>query len=204
MQWHRSSSVPSNRDDPKLMAITAAARSKWASEALHSPCSALWRHATGLEGVCCRRFSSFWHSTKPWLADHSAHRSTWVVPYAVLALILLCSINATALISPCVLGIAPDSDGGSVNKKKMRPVGRSPASGEQTASKKNRPDWAIRGRCRGAEPLQGRRSFRAAGQPVPSRHADLHSEGCSWCRRSRIRDLLQRGFPVTRSHRRAG
>ena len=62
----------------------------------------------------------------------------------------------------------------------------------------------IRERYHGAEPLQGRRSFRAAGQPVPSRHADLHSEGCSWCRRSRIRDLLQRGSPATRSRRRAG
>jgi len=65
-------------------------------------------------------------------------------------------------------------------------------------------DPSIRGRCPGAEPLQGRRSFRAAGQPVPSRHADLHSEECSSCRRFQIRGPQRRGSPATRSRRRAG
>ena len=68
----------------------------------------------------------------------------------------------------------------------------------------DRNQTGIKGRFHGAEPLQGRRSFREAGQRGPSRRADLRSRGCSWCRRSRTRGPQRRGSPATRSRRRAG
>ena len=65
-------------------------------------------------------------------------------------------------------------------------------------------EFPIKERCRGAEPLQGRRSFREAGRLGPSRRADLHSAECSWYRRSRILDPQRRESPATRSRRHAG
>ena len=56
-------------------------------------------------------------------------------------------------------------------------------------------------RCLVAELPQGTQSSHEVDRQVPSKHGDLHSRECSWCRRFQTLDPQQHESPDLRNHK---